>query len=146
MAWPLLFDALKWFAVGFLLWLAWKIATSGTSGPARERPIAGFWQADAFQWLNPQSWVVTASAAGAFLATGSGALGLAVWLGCLFILAALACCLAWLAFAATAQRVLQTDRARLGDGDSAGRVGAALRAVSARATYLGHEVPPRDPT
>lgn len=108
---PLLLETLKWLAIGFLLWLAWKIATAGSVGPAQATKPIGFWQAAAFQWVNPKSWLVAASAAGAFLSTGAGALGQSVWFGLLFILAALPSCLVWLAFGATAQHLLRTDRA-----------------------------------
>jgi threonine/homoserine/homoserine lactone efflux protein len=104
---------LNWLGAAFLLWLAWRIATSGRSDtPAGPRPV-GFVGAAAFQWINPKSWLVCASAAGAHLGAGSGsALSQATALGGLFVLAALPCCLAWLAFGATAQRWLRTDRAR----------------------------------
>ena len=52
-------------------------------------------------------------AAGAYLNAGSGsALAQGLALGALFILASLPCCFVWLAFGATAQRFLHSDRAR----------------------------------
>ena len=110
---PTALHVLNWIGAAFLLWLAWKIATSarGTAA-ARTRPV-GFIDAAAFQWINPKSWLVCASAAGAYLHAGTGgALAQAMALGALFILASLPCCFMWLAFGATAQRLLRTERAR----------------------------------
>ena len=66
-----LFTALPWahtalevLAVAYLLWLAWKIATAAPKTPearAAARPIT-FWQAAAFQWVNPKAWMMVISA------------------------------------------------------------------------------------
>jgi threonine/homoserine/homoserine lactone efflux protein len=110
---PILYQALKWGGVAFLLWLAWKIATAGhTDNATDEKRAIGFWRAAAFQWVNPKSWLVTASAAGTYLhAAGGDALIPAASLGALFILAALPSCFVWLAFGAGVQRLLRTKRA-----------------------------------
>ncbi len=108
---PMVLNALKWVAIAFLLWLSWKIATAGHSGASQPTEIIGFWQAAAFQWVNPKSWLVTASAAGAFLSSGAGALGQSLWFGLLFVLASWPSCFVWLAFGASMQRLLRTDRA-----------------------------------
>ncbi len=109
---PLLLEGLNWVAIGFLLWLSWKIGTASGDGPAPALETIGFWQAAAFQWVNPKSWLVSASAAGAFLSGNGGVLGQAIWFGLLFVLAALPGCLVWLALGATARRLLQSERAR----------------------------------
>jgi len=110
---PAMLRGLNWIGVVFLLWLAWKIATSAPGLAAAERKRVGFVGAAAFQWINPKSWLVCASAAGAYLHGGSGsALAQALAFGTLFILASLPACLVWLAFGAAAQRILRTERAR----------------------------------
>lgn len=105
--------ALNWVGAAFLLWLAWKIATAtGDEGSAASKPV-GFTGAAAFQWVNPKSWLVCASAAGTYLHAGSGSVSAqATALGGLFMLASLPCCFVWLAFGAGAQRLLRTRRAR----------------------------------
>jgi len=71
---PPLQNVLKVISVAFLVWLAWKIAHSaapggtgpdgaGTDGPAR--PI-GFFQAAAFQWVNPKAWTMALTAIAAY--------------------------------------------------------------------------------
>jgi threonine/homoserine/homoserine lactone efflux protein len=103
---------LHWIGAAFLLWLAWKIATARRSDAAAGRKPVGFIGAAAFQWINPKSWLVSASAAGAYLTAESGsAFVQAMALGTLFVLASLPCCFVWLAFGATAQRFLRSERA-----------------------------------
>jgi threonine/homoserine/homoserine lactone efflux protein len=110
---PILYQALKWGGVAFLLWLAWKIATARHSDAAAEekRPV-GFWGAAAFQWVNPKSWLVSASAAGTYLHAAMGNVFVqAMSFGVLFLLAALPSCFVWLAFGAGVQRLLHGERA-----------------------------------
>jgi threonine/homoserine/homoserine lactone efflux protein len=109
---PLLLNGLHWGGAAVLLWLSWKIATSTSrieSNPDRE-PI-GYLGATVFQWVNPKSWIVSASAAGTFLSAGAGSPILqAAALGGLFILAALPSGFLWLAFGAAVQQVLHERR------------------------------------
>ena len=110
---PTVLRVLNWIGAGFLLWLSWKIATAGRSDEAAGGKPVGFVGAAAFQWVNPKSWLVCASAASTYLGAASGsALGQATAFGTLFVLASLPCCFVWLAFGATAQRFLRTERAR----------------------------------
>ena len=103
---------LNWVGAAFLLGLAWKIATAeGGATPGAGKPV-GFTGAAAFQWVNPKSWLVCASAAGTYLHAGSGsASAQATALGGLFVLASLPCCFVWLAFGASVQWLLRTPRA-----------------------------------
>ena len=61
---PLLYGVLRYVGAAYLLWLAWKIATSG---PMADRKTAGrpltFLQAAAFQWVNPKAWIMVVGAA-----------------------------------------------------------------------------------
>ncbi|GAB2811866.1 LysE family translocator [Comamonas piscis] len=56
---PRLYTWLKYLGAAYLLWLAWKIARSGQAGAgqAGAQPF-GFWQAAAFQWVNPKAWIM----------------------------------------------------------------------------------------
>ena len=107
---PLMLLVLKWCGIGFLLWLSWKIATAGRSEATADKGHVGFWRAAAFQWVNPKSWLVCASAVGAYLQAGS-ALMQSLFFGLLFVLAALPSCFVWLAFGAAVQRLMRTERA-----------------------------------
>ncbi|MCD2181843.1 LysE family translocator [Rhizobium sp. GN54] len=60
---PLLYTALKFAGGGYLVWIAWKIATSDSLSDrkAGARPMT-FLEAAAFQWVNPKAWVMAVSA------------------------------------------------------------------------------------
>ncbi len=109
---PVMLLGLKWCGIGFLLWLSWKIATAGRSAATGEKAFVGFWRAAAFQWVNPKSWLVCASAVGTYLQADAGsAFQQSLAFGMLFVLAALPSCFVWLAFGAAVQRLLHTARA-----------------------------------
>src|SRR5213593_179791 len=110
---PLVLKALHWGGAAFLLWLSWKIATSESRIDSAPDPV-GYLGAAIFQWVNPKSWLVSASAAGTFLSTEAGSpIVQAASLGGLFVLAALPSCFLWLAFGAAVQQVLGRSRRRL---------------------------------
>lgn len=64
-AYPQLHLALKIAGGAYLLYLAWRIATSRSTGSQGEtgagRPMT-FFQAAAFQWVNPKAWVMAVTA------------------------------------------------------------------------------------
>jgi len=109
----LVLSALHWGGAAVLLWLSWKIASSRRLESGSGGNPVGYGGAAAFQWINPKSWLVSASAAGTFL---GGATASPFWqalaLGSLFMVAALPSCFLWLAFGAAVQRLLR-DRRRL---------------------------------
>lgn len=110
---PLVLEAVKWCGAAVLGWLAWKIATAGRADAAAGGPPVGFLGAAAFQWINPKSWLVCASAAATFLEEGTrSALVQSAAFGLTFMVASLPSCFPWLAFGAVLQRVLRGDRAR----------------------------------
>jgi threonine/homoserine/homoserine lactone efflux protein len=108
---PLLLKTLKWGGAAFLLWLSWKIATSDRMESMPDGKSVGYLAAAVFQWVNPKSWLVSASAAGTFLSAGAGSpIVQSASLGGLFVLAALPSCFVWLAFGAAVQRALHSRR------------------------------------
>ena len=105
------FLLLKVGGVGFLLWLAWKIATAKHGNMTTDKRPVGFLGAAAFQWINPKSWLVSVSAVGTYLHTqAGGAVTQSFFFGLLFFLAALPCSFIWLAFGASLQRLLRNQR------------------------------------
>ena len=66
---PWIYNALKIISVAYMLWLAWKIATSGpmtaNDGQANAKPMT-FLQAAAFQWVNPKAWTMCLTAVSAY--------------------------------------------------------------------------------
>lgn len=64
---PWLRGVLRYAGAAYLLWLAWRIARAGpvAAGAPGGRPIT-FWQAAAFQWVNPKAWVIVVGAVGIY--------------------------------------------------------------------------------
>ncbi|WP_077531067.1 LysE family translocator [Vreelandella utahensis] len=60
---PALRTTLQVFCIGYLFWLAWKVATAAPLKEASSpgRPMT-FLQAAAFQWVNPKAWAIGLSA------------------------------------------------------------------------------------
>lgn len=62
---PVLYTALRVAGAAYLLWLAWQIAyaapTGVKNGEGGGHPIT-FWNAAAFQWVNPKTWVMDVGA------------------------------------------------------------------------------------
>ncbi|MBI1774958.1 MAG: LysE family transporter [Proteobacteria bacterium] len=109
---PAILKAFNWLGAAFLLWLAWKIATSGHGMVTAESKPVGFMGAALFQWINPKSWLVSGSAAGAYLhGDADSALLQSISFAALFVSAALPCGFVWLAFGASMHRYLGSARA-----------------------------------
>ncbi|HEX9906287.1 MAG TPA: LysE family translocator [Propylenella sp.] len=109
---PAFMGALRIVGIAVLLWLAWKIATAGRGEAAARRRPVGFFEAAAFQWVNPKAWLICAGAAGSFLqADGAPAVLQAALLASIFTAVGAPCTLVWLGFGAAMQRVLRTDTA-----------------------------------
>ena len=66
--------ALKIVSVGYMLWLAWKIANAAPpkEGEAKGRPFT-FIQAAAFQWVNPKAWAMALTAVTVYTTSDSWA-------------------------------------------------------------------------
>ena len=60
---PLLYTVLKFAGGAYLVYLAWRIATSRSMDnvDGRSQPIS-FFEAAAFQWVNPKAWVMAVTA------------------------------------------------------------------------------------
>jgi threonine/homoserine/homoserine lactone efflux protein len=102
---------LRWGGAALLLWLAWKIASAPPMAAGARADAVGFWQAFAFQWINPKSWIVGASAAATYGASAAGGTpARALLMGALFAAAAAPSCLLWLAAGGTLQRALTDAR------------------------------------
>jgi threonine/homoserine/homoserine lactone efflux protein len=81
--WPNVMVALKIAALVYVFWLAWKIAHSAapSAGKAGARPLT-FFQAAAFQWINPKAIAMAITAATVY--GGEGGLGAALIVAAVF--------------------------------------------------------------
>ncbi|MBS1303833.1 LysE family translocator [Loktanella sp. SALINAS62] len=110
-AFPVLNTLLTVVAVIYMTWLSWKIATAV---PPEARQVTGkpftFWQAAAFQWVNPKAWVMAITAITAFAPQDR-----AVWVGSLivagvFLLSNFPAITVWTALGVQLRRYLGTAR------------------------------------
>ncbi len=69
-AFPITYTILKVLSIGYLLYLAWKIANAAPPAEADEtgKPF-GFFQACAFQWVNPKAWAMALTAISVYTPT-----------------------------------------------------------------------------
>ncbi|TAU89638.1 LysE family translocator [Rhizobium leguminosarum] len=60
---PVVYTALKFAGGAYLVWIAWKIATSRSLSESSTgvEPMS-FFAAAAFQWVNPKAWVMAVTA------------------------------------------------------------------------------------
>ena len=53
----------------YILWLAWKIASSGPLNiELEQKPSMGFLQGALFQWANPKAWIISISTVSTYFA------------------------------------------------------------------------------
>ncbi|HEX5057547.1 MAG TPA: LysE family translocator [Gammaproteobacteria bacterium] len=110
---PWLFSVLRWMGAAYLLYLAWRIATSGPpdepSSSVRSAKPMSFWQAAAFQWVNPKVWVMTMSTFSTYVPASSGS-GVIVAIATLFVLISLPSVSIWTLFGSGLRQILQVRR------------------------------------
>jgi threonine/homoserine/homoserine lactone efflux protein len=71
--------ALKMAGSVYLLYVAWRVAGSGTIARTEAARPLGVWQAAWFQWLNPKAWVFAIALVGTFLSdSGNDVAGIAL--------------------------------------------------------------------
>jgi threonine/homoserine/homoserine lactone efflux protein len=69
---PPLFSVIKIAGVVYLLYLAWRIATSGPvkTGSSAAKPLT-FVDAALFQWVNPKAWIMATTAMSLYTENGA---------------------------------------------------------------------------
>ena len=105
---PALHVALKVAGAVYMLWLAWKVATAHVSGDeagARARPFT-FWQAAAFQWINPKAVVAALSAFALYVRPGHATSDVPAMLAVLTA-ATLGSVVTWTGFGVALRRLLR---------------------------------------
>jgi threonine/homoserine/homoserine lactone efflux protein len=109
-AFPLVYTALKYLGAAYLLWLAWKIARSGPvgEGDSKGRPM-GFFDAAAFQWVNPKGWVAAVTAVTNYAVAGRPLLTALVVAG-VFGLVSFPSNAIWVFFGTGLKRILNDPR------------------------------------
>ena len=110
--WPWLHQALAWLGCAYLLWMAWRmLGAGGAAETALSRPQS-FWQAAAFQWVNPKAWVMATSVASLFLPQDWPLLAGAAWVTAIAVVVNYPCVSVWTLFGALLRQAL-TEPVRL---------------------------------
>lgn len=65
-------EGLRYAGAALMLWVAWRIANAKAPGEpgSRSKPFT-FWQAVAFQWVNPKAWAMCVGVVGLLPAGGN---------------------------------------------------------------------------
>jgi threonine/homoserine/homoserine lactone efflux protein len=129
---PNLIDIVKWAGIGFLLYMAYKLAVDdGRLGADKPARCPSFAHGAAMQWLNPKAWLASLAGMGAYAANGESGL---VWqFTALYFVICYVSIASW-AYAGTFLRkyLQESKRVRLFN-----RVMAALLAASALYLLIG---------
>ncbi|SMF47275.1 Threonine/homoserine/homoserine lactone efflux protein [Alteromonadaceae bacterium Bs31] len=95
----------------YLLFLAWKIANSGRVklGAREQKPIT-FFQAAAFQWVNPKAVLLVVGSVATFTSPGENILLQSLVLCLIFLFAGLIGMAVWVVFGSSMRRFINTDK------------------------------------
>jgi threonine/homoserine/homoserine lactone efflux protein len=103
---PLMHTFIKIAGVVYLLFLAWRVATTkpGAIEGVNKKPL-NFLQAALFQWLNPKAWMMATSGIATF-ATAQAPVAQILFIAAVFMLASVICTGSWLVFGAALKKLL----------------------------------------
>jgi len=109
---PNIYQAMKVFAMTYMLYLAWGIAKSAApqsqSGDMVGAKPLGFMGAAAFQWVNPKAWVMTLGYFGAYMPQDADVTLIAL-ASLLFSLINVPCIAAWAVMGARMRHYFEVD-------------------------------------
>ena len=110
-AYPVLNLILKVAGGSYMVWLAWKIANAV---PPEARQVQGkpftFFQAAAFQWVNPKAWIMGITAISVYAPDSFGVIGGAVMVAVIFCAVNLPSVTVWAWMGVQLRRWLGTTR------------------------------------
>lgn len=109
---PAVHEFLRWAGAAYLLWLAFRIATSSPSvkdAKSGAKPLS-FVQAALFQWINPKGWIIAISAIVTFTSAGGHILPQAATLAAIFLVTIIPAIAFWTMTGVGAARLLRTVR------------------------------------
>lgn len=114
---PVIYDLLKVFGSIYLLWLAWKIATSATqTSDNKEDHIKGkpmsLFSAVVFQFINPKAWAMAITAVSTFTLPGEQYVASSILIMTAFALIGFFSISFWAYLGVALQRLLTTVKRR----------------------------------
>ena len=112
--WPALQPALQWIGAIYLVYMGWRLLGSGDPGNTATgaRPIA-FFEAAAFQLLNPKAWVMSLTVASLFMPRELGLIGGCIYVATMMLLINWPCVTVWALFGSSLRNYLQQPARRL---------------------------------
>ncbi len=109
---PQIHVILKYIGIAYLLWLAWKIAIAGRADDTgTEAKPFNFFQAMAFQWVNPKAWIVAVGAISTYTSLQGDIFREVLLIAAIFGLVAVPSVTVWTLFGAAIRRLLSSTRA-----------------------------------
>ncbi|MFP4893666.1 LysE family translocator [Paraburkholderia sp. EG304] len=107
---PVLYTVLEVVSVAYLLYLAWKIGTSGELKLRNgERRPMRFHEAIAFQWVNPKAWMMVLTAATTIHLSNSFGMN-AIAMAAVFYVIGFPCICVWAGFGTAMREVLSNPK------------------------------------
>lgn len=105
---PLLHEIIKIVGIVYLIYLAWRVATSSKQSLEGKKaaPLL-FWQAVLFQWVNPKAWVMATGAIAAYTSLVADFFTQVLIISLTFMFVAFPCAGSWLVFGSSLKRFLQ---------------------------------------
>ncbi|WP_308367851.1 MULTISPECIES: LysE family translocator [unclassified Microbulbifer] len=103
---PLLHEVIRWVGIAYLLYLAWVIASTREVGSADTQKPFTFFQAAAFQWVNPKGWIMAVGALAAFTSPNGEMWAEIARIALAFIAIGGPCIVVWLLFGVGLKRLL----------------------------------------
>ncbi len=110
-AYPIIYQVLKYGGAAYMLYLAWKIATSKPSVGelATDAKPLQFWQMALFQWVNPKAWIMAITSLSAYTLATQYYFGMAV-IATTFLIMGLASASTWAMFGVGLRQVMNDPR------------------------------------
>lgn len=101
-------DTIRWVGAGVMLWLAWKLMSSGglSTASGASRPMR-YYEAAAFQWVNPKAWAMVIAVTAQFI-TGDNAGTIIPIIMLVFVGVGLTSAAAWTGFGRAMTKLLTT--------------------------------------
>jgi threonine/homoserine/homoserine lactone efflux protein len=97
---------LRYASIAYMLWLSYKLATSGSLGSADAgaRPMS-FWGACLFQWVNPKAWAMALTATALYTSTENYTMSV-LMVAAVFGTVNLPCISVWAGFGVALRKIL----------------------------------------
>jgi threonine/homoserine/homoserine lactone efflux protein len=106
---PGLLPIMRWGGAGWMLYLAWKIATAPPPSTAGQTRVLGFFGAMAFQWINPKGWLIAIAVASEFTRPDRPLSAQLLQIGLVFGAVSIPCMLPWVLLGTSVRTMLRTE-------------------------------------